>query len=162
LRSTVVVVRALLSLLLFLVACGRSAEPVVACPQPADACEELEEQQQGVEAVYAAAAADDDAVAMDESAQCVQVFVDQSIDLGCVPACEALCRLHPCVVVDDEGNTFDPSACPARCDQLVKDGAVSVVDVDAAAVKAGENPELCSCTACEQGDVLCTRLFACG
>lgn len=143
-------------------ACGRSAEPLFACPQPSDECAELLSDQAAVEVAYADAALALDAALMDESSQCAQLFVEQSLDQQCVEACAELCRLHPCVIVDDEGGRFDPSTCVARCDELVKEGAVVAADLDAATVKAAENPGFCSCRACTaQDDALCTRLFDC-
>ncbi|MDP2341037.1 MAG: hypothetical protein Q8O67_08770 [Deltaproteobacteria bacterium] len=150
--------------LLVVVGCGRSAEPIVACPQPSAECEELLDQQRDLELIYANAAKPDvaDGVTMDESSQCVQVFVEQSLDLQCVKGCDELCRLHPCVIVDDDGGRFDPSTCVARCEFLVERGDVAAADLDEATVKAGENPGFCSCRACTaEDDALCTKLFDC-
>lgn len=156
--SLTVVVAAVLAV----VGCGRSAAPQVVCPQPATDCAALVEQQAGVEADHAAAAAAGDADVMDEAAQCTQLFVETSLDRQCVDPCDELCRLHPCAIVDDDGTRFDPSTCPARCGALVDEGAIAAADLDVAAVKAAENPGFCTCRACTAvDDALCTRLFAC-
>lgn len=143
-------------------ACGRTADPKVACPQPSADCAELVLQQAGVEGVYATATDDEDTAVMDEAGQCVQLFVEASLDQECVEGCAELCRLHPCGVVDNDGNRQAPSACPDRCEELFDEGAFSDAELEVAAVKAGENPGLCSCRACTAvDDALCTRLFDC-
>lgn len=154
------VVRALVVFVFVIASCGRSADPLVPCPQPDDDCEKLVEQQQDVEAVFAAAG--DDADVREEAAQCVQLFVEVSLDRQCVAGCDELCRLHPCAIVDDDGNRFDPSTCPDRCAALEEEGAIDDAALDIAAVNAAENPGFCTCRACTAADdALCTRLFDC-
>ena len=162
----------LLPLLLALSACGRSAEPAFACPQPAADCGDLEEQQTAIEAAFTAAADRNsdpeiavakDAVEMEEASQCEQLLVEQSLDLQCYDdVCAELCRLHPCFVLDDAGELDEPAACGARCTTLVDEGAVAAADLEVALLKAAENPGFCTCRACTAAaDALCTRLFDC-
>ena len=145
-----------------LTSCGRSAEPIFPCPQPAADCKALIEQQTLVEGAFTSAAAAQDPVLMNESSECVQFFVEQSLDLQCVDSCVELCRLHPCTVVDDDGQRFDPSACADRCQVLADEGAIVANDFNIATAKAAENPGFCTCRACTApDDALCTRLFDC-
>ena len=159
--------RALLvtSVLLLLSACGRTPEPVVPCPAPADDCVALLEQQQQSEAVYidnAVRGADEGTAERREAAACVQLLTDRVLELACAPACEELCRLHPCGVLDEAGVRVSPSACVPRCEALVADQSIVADDLDIAVDKAAENPGFCTCRACvSEDDALCTQLFDC-
>jgi hypothetical protein len=148
-----------------LMACGRSAEPVVACPAPSDDCAVLLEQQAGVEAVYAGAAVDGDSAAAAvraESGACVQVLVGRSLELGCVEPCAELCRLHPCPVLSAEGAiVVGDTACIDRCAEVSADVAVGQ-SLGVAIDRAAEEPGLCTCRGCASpDDALCTGLFDC-
>lgn len=149
-------------------ACGRSAEPVVACPAPADDCVALLEQQAGIETIYAAAAGEGDTAAAvrDESGACVQTLVDRALQLGCVEPCAELCRLHPCPVLSVDGDVVvqdgvEDGVCEARCAEVSADSAVAqtlAVAIDRAAAEPG----FCTCRGCaSRDDALCTELFDC-
>lgn len=159
--------RALLvtSALLMLVACGRTPEPLVPCPAPADDCPALLEQQQQSEAVYidnAVRGEGSGAPQRREAAACVQLLTDRVLELSCAPACDELCRLHPCGVVNDAGVRVSPSACVPRCEALVADQSIVADDLEIAVDKAAENPGFCTCRACvNEDDALCTVLFDC-
>ena len=156
----VVVVVVVVGVVVGVFGCGRSAPPLVACPEPADACDDLIAQQRSIEDVYVGAA--DDAALRDEAAQCTQLLVEVSLDRECVDGCSELCRLHPCAVVDDDGNRFDPAACAARCAALADEGAIDDDALDEAIAHAAEAPGFCTCRACTAADdALCTRLFDC-
>ncbi len=159
--AALLVLLPLLPGVLALGACGRSAEPLLACPQPAAECKDLIAQQSTVEAVFAGAD-DADVDLRDEAAQCTQLLVEVSLDQQCVEGCAELCRLHPCAVVDDAGGRFDPSTCKQRCEDLQDAGDIVDADLDAVVVKAAEAPGFCTCRACTAADdVFCTRLFDC-
>lgn len=145
--------------------CGRTPEPVVVCPAPADTCDALLAQQSELEVVYIDAATqgpDVGARARRESASCVQLLTNHLLDLGCVDSCGELCRLHPCAVLDDAGNRLAPSACPERCEALLADQSLVDADLRMAIDKAAENPGFCTCRACvSEDDAFCTQLFDC-
>ncbi len=155
----------LASFVMMLVACGRTPEPVVACPAPADDCPTLLQQQQELESVYidfAVRGADEGATQRREAAGCGQLLTDRVVNLGCVQPCAELCRLHPCGVLDDDGTRVSPSNCPARCEALVADQSIVADDLAIAIGKAAENPGFCTCRACiSEDDSLCTQLFDC-
>jgi hypothetical protein len=148
-----------------LVGCGRTPEPVVACPAPAESCDDLLVQQAELEAVYVDAASqgsDVGAAARRESAGCVQLLTNHLLDLGCVDRCDELCRLHPCAVLDDNGNRLAPTACPERCNALLDDQSLVADDLPLVIDKAAENPGFCTCRACvSEDDAFCTQLFDC-
>lgn len=148
-----------------LAACGRSATPTVPCPAPADDCAALLEQQAGLEAVYADASDDGADVGVEvrrDSAACLQLVTDRVVDLGCAAPCDELCRLHPCAVLDDDGNRQAASACPARCEALLEDQSIVAADLPLVIDKAAENPGFCTCRACvTDDDAFCTQLFDC-
>ena len=148
-----------------MMACGRSAEPAVACPAPSDDCAVLLEQQAGIEAVYAGAAVDGDSAAAAvraESGECVQALVGRSLELGCVEPCAELCRLHPCPVLSAEGDiVVADTACIDRCAEVSADVAVAQ-SLGVAIDRAAEEPGLCTCRGCASpDDALCTELFDC-
>jgi hypothetical protein len=142
-------------------ACGRSAEPAVACPAPAAECDDLLAQQQAIEATYAAAAVDDGDPAVRVAAgECAVLLSRAALDGGCVEACVELCRLHPCPVLDEAGAVDPAGDCPARCGVVVGENAG--VDIRRAIARAAEDPGLCSCRGCgAPDDALCTALFDC-
>jgi hypothetical protein len=148
-----------------LVACGRTPEPVVACPAPADTCDDLLVQQAELEALYIDAAtqgADVGAKTRRESAACLQLLTNHLLDLDCVDSCEELCRLHPCAVLDDNGVRLAPSSCPERCAALVANQSLVADDLPLVIDKAAENPGFCTCRACvSEDDAFCTQLFDC-
>ncbi len=164
-----VVVRAFLSSLVVsvvvLAGCGRTPEPVVPCPAPADACDDLLQQQADLEAIYEDASDDgkDKGVAeRRESAACLQLITDRLIDGACVEPCGELCRLHPCVILDAGGARQDTAGCGARCLELVADQSIAAADLKVAIEKAAENPGFCTCRAClVEDDAFCTQLFDC-
>jgi hypothetical protein len=147
------------------VACGRTPEPAVPCPAPADTCDDVLAQQAELEAVYGAAASEGPAegtAARRESAACVQLLTNRALDLGCVDSCAELCRLHPCAVLDDAGNRQPSSACADRCTALVADQSIVVDNLPFAVEKAADNPGFCTCRACiTADDAFCTQLFDC-
>ncbi len=149
-------------------ACGRSAEPVVPCPAPADDCAALLDQQAAIEAIYAAAADEGDTAAAvrEESGACAQTLVGRALQLGCVEPCAELCRLHPCPVLSVDGDVVvqdgvEDGACETRCAEVAADGAVAqtlAVAIDRAAAEPG----FCTCRGCaSRDDALCTQLFDC-
>jgi hypothetical protein len=146
-------------------ACGRSAEPVVACPAPAADCATLLQQQTTVETAYGAALPvddedDGDADARREAGECAAQLVQASLELGCVDRCVELCRLHPCPVLDEAGAVDVDGDCVARCGVVV--GQSPAVAIDTAITRAAEEPGLCTCRGCgAPDDALCTGLFDC-
>jgi len=153
------------SVLVMLSACGRTPEPRVACPAPADDCATLLEQQQQSEAIYidnAVRGQDVGAAERREAGVCVQLLTDRVLDLGCAAPCDELCRLHPCAVLDESGARLETSACVERCTALVGDQSIVADDLAVAVDKAAENPGFCTCRACvSEDDALCTQLFDC-
>jgi hypothetical protein len=147
------------------VGCGRTPEPVVPCPAPADTCDDLLLQQAELEAIYIDAATEGPDVGVDvrrESASCVQLLTNHLLDLGCVDRCEELCRLHPCTVLDDDGKRLASSACPERCSDLLAEQSLVADDLVMVIDKAAENPGFCTCRAClSDDDAFCTQLFDC-
>ena len=145
-------------------ACGRSAEPVVACPAPADDCVALLEQQARIETIYATAAGEGDTAAAvrEESGACVQTLVDRALKLGCVEPCAELCRLHPCPVLSVDGVVVvEDGVCEARCAEVTADSAVAQT-LTVAIDRAAAEPGLCTCRGCaSRDDALCTELFDC-
>lgn len=165
-RSNIARALSLVTLLVGSLSCGRSAEPVVACPAPAADCATLLQQQQGIEARYAGAADDVDvndeldAAVRQQAGECVVQLATASLDLGCVDRCVELCRLHPCPVLDDAGAVDATGDCAARCATVT--AADATVDLDTAITRAAEEPGLCTCRGCgAPGDALCTSLFDC-
>ena len=150
---------ALVSCVVAVVACGRSAEPRVACPQPASDCADLLLQQADIEAVFAAGVAAEDAALADEAAQCEQLLIEVAVDKSCFANnCAELCRLHPCPGAGGE----DAGSCAARCDDLLAAGTIDVVSLGQVLEKAGERPAFCTCRACTApDDAFCTELFDC-
>jgi hypothetical protein len=142
-------------------ACGRSAEPAVACPAPATDCDDLLAQQRAIESAYTAAAVDGDDPAVRAAAgECAVLLSRAALDAGCVEACVELCRLHPCPILDDSGVVDDDGDCVARCGVVVAESAG--VDLDRALSRAAQDPGLCSCRGCgAPDDALCTALFDC-
>lgn len=159
-RVSLVVVVLLVGLI---TACGRSAEAQVACPQPADACDDVLAQQHDVEAIFADAVNADDAARADEASDCTQLLVEVSLDKVCVDTCAELCRLHPCFGAPDEaGVRASPDDCAARCANLKEAGTVDDAALAVATQKASEAPGFCTCRACTAADdALCTQLFDC-
>ena len=143
-------------------ACGRSAEPAVACPAPATVCDELLQQQQSIEAAFLAASSADDGDAAIRAAagECAVQLSRAALDGGCVEPCVELCRLHPCPVLDEVGAVDVDGDCAARCAVVIGENAG--VDLDRALSRAAEDPGLCSCRGCgAPDDALCTALFDC-
>lgn len=142
--------------------CGRSAVPAVACPAPAAACDDLLEQQQGIEAAFLAASGDDDgdAAIRQAAGECAVQLSRAALEGGCVEPCVELCRLHPCPVLDEAGAVDVNGDCAARCAVVIGENAG--VDLDRALSRAAEDPGLCSCRGCgAPDDALCTALFDC-
>lgn len=139
------------ALLLALVACGRSAAPLVACPAPADDCDALFEQQAVVEAAFADNAGQNgDGDAAREAADCVALLTAARLDQGCAEPCAELCRLHPC-----------DSPAGADCAASCLDAGVDVDDVAAAAVVAANTPGVCTCDVCVDVQAVCDASFVC-
>jgi hypothetical protein len=142
-------------------ACGRSAEPAIACPAPAADCDDLLAQQQAIESAHAAAAVEGgDAAVRVAAGECAVQLSRAALDGGCVEACVELCRLHPCPVLDESGAVDADGDCAARCGVVIGENAG--IDLDRALARAAEDPGLCSCRGCgAPDDALCTALFDC-
>ncbi len=137
--------------LLALVSCGRSAAPLVACPAPADDCDALLEQQDTVEAAFAANAGQNgDGDAAREAADCVALLTQVRLDQGCAEPCAELCRLHPC-----------EAPAGADCTASCLDAGVAIDDVADAAVVVANTPGVCTCDVCADVQAVCDVSFVC-
>lgn len=159
----------LAALLVTLMACGRTSPERDFCKaREGLSCQTLATERAAEEDEYAAAVAAGDAALVDERGDCVQEFVAEQLEDGCIAAeastlCRELCQLHPCAVRATDG-TPDPSAeCIGRCVDEQQDNSISLPALQAALQRAAGTPGLCTCRICDPtaSAALCDELWVC-
>jgi hypothetical protein len=149
--------------------CGRTSPELDFCPaHEGVSCTELATERAAKETEYTAAVTAGDSALVDARGKCVQSFVAEQLEDGCITAdtsslCGELCTLHPCAVRAANG-TPDPSAsCPSRCAEEQQDSSISVDALEAALRRAAGTPGLCTCAICDVDSAgLCRELWVCG
>lgn len=147
-----------LVVLAFALACGRTSPADPCAARVGLLCRDLDDARAAAQAQFDAAVtahnSDDDVRAQ---GTCVQSLVIEQVERKCLAddRCVDLCALHPCPV---QGNEL----CRARCDDVVRASEIENAALDAAIIRAAEQPTLCTCTVCDAVTApLCADLWAC-
>ena len=143
------------------IACGRSS-PDPCRAREGLACGPLADERALEQADYDAALAVLDAEAAALEGACVQSLVGEQLEKRCIDdPCVELCTLHPCAVRDAAG---EPSVddCVTRCNEEVAENELARADLDAAILRAANEPTLCTCGICDDATIaLCEQLWVC-
>lgn len=159
---------ALLVTLLLLCACGRTSPEVDFCrAREGLSCATLATERDAEETEYAGAVALGDAELVDARGDCVQKFVAEELEDGCIAAepsalCRELCALHPCGVRAADGTPDDDADCISRCVEEQADNSIATQALQGALERAAGTPGLCTCQVCDVGSAaLCDELWVC-
>lgn len=155
-------------LVMALCACGRTSPQLDFCKEREGlSCETLAIERTAEEAEYDAAVAAGDAPLVDARGDCVQAFVAEQLEDGCIVAepsslCRELCTLHPCGVRAADGTPDAAADCISRCVEEQQDNAIAVAALQGALERAAGTPGLCTCGVCDVGSAaLCDELWVC-
>ncbi len=151
--------RCSLLLVLLALACGRTSPDPCRAPEGL-ACDALAQERQLTQSDYDAAVALGDGNILRREAACVQSLVAEQIEQRCIKdPCVELCTLHPCALT---GAAAEPADCATRCAEVVADNDIASAALDAAILRAANDPTLCSCAICDEGSAaLCEQLWVC-
>ncbi len=165
------IVRACLVVIVVLVtaaACGRSSPQTDFCrAREGLACATMASERAAEQAEYAAAVDANDAALMEARGACVQEFVAEQLEDGCIslePAtlCTELCGLHPCAVREADGTVSASASCPSRCVEEQGENGIDAPALQNALTRAAGTPGLCTCQVCDiASDALCKQLWDC-
>lgn len=153
---------------LALAACGRSSPLVDFChAREGLSCATLATERAAEEAEYSLAVTGNDPVLTEARGSCVQAFVAEQLEDGCIAdepnaLCAELCTLHPCGVRAADGTPDSAASCPARCVEVQANHGLPNATLQTTLQSAAHTPGLCTCAVCDLGSAaLCDELWVC-
>lgn len=156
------------ALVAVVVGCGRSSPRDDFCrAREGLSCASLASERATEQGEFTAAVDTNDVALMELRGACVQDFVSEQLEDGCIalePAslCTELCGLHPCSVREADGTVSASASCPSRCVEEQTDNAIDVVALQNSLARAASTPGLCTCQVCDIAtDALCKQLWDC-
>ena len=152
-----------------LAACGRSSPEVDFCKaREGLACAALATERAAEEAEYTAALSSGDAELVDARGDCVQEFVAEQLEDGCLAVepstlCREACALHPCGVRASDGTPDASGDCISRCVEEASENAITLPALQRVLERAAGTPGLCTCRVCDPvaSAALCDELWVC-
>ncbi|MCC7070822.1 MAG: hypothetical protein IT383_05835 [Deltaproteobacteria bacterium] len=149
-------------------ACGRSAPQDDFCrAREGLSCATMASERAAEQAEYRAAVEVNDVALMQLRGACVQDFVSEQLEDGCIALeaaslCTELCGLHPCDVREADGTVSATASCPTRCVDEQGENGIDATALQNALTRAAGTPGLCTCQVCDiASDALCKQLWNC-
>lgn len=148
--------------------CGRSSPQEDFChAREGLSCEAMASERAAEEAEYSAAVTTGDPALLEARGACVQAFVTEQLEDGCIASeqnalCTQLCGLHPCGVRAADGTPDQSAACMPRCLEEGTENGIGASALEDSLRRAAGTPGLCTCAVCDLASAaLCTQLWVC-
>lgn len=148
--------------------CGRSSPQQDFChAREGLSCEAMASERAAEEAEYSAAVTTSDPALLEERGACVQAFVAEQLEDGCIASepnalCAQLCGLHPCGVRASDGTPDQSAGCIPRCVEEGTENGIDARALEDSLKRAAGTPGLCTCAVCDLASAaLCSQLWVC-